>query len=108
MDAFELSDLAARREATGKPYLEFITVPDLSVGLYVLAAGGAGLLAAVALAWGRIGRYGTYGEFHGGRALPILEVKLGYVLVALVAGVGIAAGYVAMELRRDSRRVRVR
>jgi mannose-6-phosphate isomerase-like protein (cupin superfamily) len=39
MDAFELADVAAEREATGRPYLEFITVPDLSVGLYVLAAG---------------------------------------------------------------------
>ena len=38
MDAFELADLAARREASGAPYLEFLTVPDLSVGLYVLAA----------------------------------------------------------------------
>jgi mannose-6-phosphate isomerase-like protein (cupin superfamily) len=39
MDAFELADVAAEREVTGRPYLEFITVPDLSVGLYVLAAG---------------------------------------------------------------------
>ena len=39
MDAFELADVAAEREAGGKPYLEFITVPDLSVGLYVLAVG---------------------------------------------------------------------
>jgi mannose-6-phosphate isomerase-like protein (cupin superfamily) len=39
MDAFELADVAAEREAGGQPYLEFITVPDLSVGLYVLAAG---------------------------------------------------------------------
>jgi len=39
MDAFELSDVAADRETSGRPYLEFITVPDLSVGLYVLAAG---------------------------------------------------------------------
>src|SRR5206468_1793240 len=39
MDAFELGDLLARREASGDPYLEFISVPDLSVGLYVLAAG---------------------------------------------------------------------
>jgi len=39
MDAFELSDLAARQLAGGRPYLEFISVPDLSVGLYVLAAG---------------------------------------------------------------------
>jgi mannose-6-phosphate isomerase-like protein (cupin superfamily) len=39
MDAFELADVAAEREASGQPYLEFITVPDLSVGLYVLAVG---------------------------------------------------------------------
>lgn len=39
MDAFELSDLAARQAASGRPYLEFLTVPDLSVGLYVLAVG---------------------------------------------------------------------
>jgi mannose-6-phosphate isomerase-like protein (cupin superfamily) len=39
MDAFELSDLAARQAESGRPYLEFISVPDLSVGLYVLAAG---------------------------------------------------------------------
>ena len=39
MDAFELADLAASRAQSGNAYLEFITVPDLSVGLYVLAAG---------------------------------------------------------------------
>ncbi len=39
MEAFELADLVARRQATGTPYLEFLTVPDLSVGLYVLAVG---------------------------------------------------------------------
>src|SRR5206468_2232176 len=39
MDAHELADVAARRAASGTPYLEFITIPDLSVGLYVLAAG---------------------------------------------------------------------
>jgi len=39
MDAFELAEVAAEREASGRPYLEFVTVPDLSVGLYVLAAG---------------------------------------------------------------------
>ncbi len=43
MDAHELADVVAQREAAGRPYLEFITVPDLSVGLYVLAAGQADL-----------------------------------------------------------------
>lgn len=39
MDAFELADLVARRDASGTPYLEFLSVPDLSLGLYVLAVG---------------------------------------------------------------------
>ena len=39
MDAFTLAELEARRAAGGDPYLEFLTVPDLSAGLYVLDAG---------------------------------------------------------------------
>jgi mannose-6-phosphate isomerase-like protein (cupin superfamily) len=39
VDAHELADLVARRADSGRPYLEFISVPDLSVGLYVLAVG---------------------------------------------------------------------
>ena len=40
MDAYELADLIAQREARGDRYLEFLRVPDLSMGLYVLPAGG--------------------------------------------------------------------
>ena len=39
MDAWELHDLDAARQASGRPYHEFISVPDLSGGLYVLEAG---------------------------------------------------------------------
>lgn len=39
MNAHELADLEARRRSSGRAYLEFVSVPDLSVGLYVLAAG---------------------------------------------------------------------
>ncbi len=39
MDAFELDDIAERQAASGNPYLEFLSVPDLSVGLYVLRVG---------------------------------------------------------------------
>ncbi len=39
MQAFELAQLALQREARNKLYLEFLRVPDLSVGLYVLRAG---------------------------------------------------------------------
>ena len=36
---FQMSDLLARRTATGKRYLEFLRVPALSSGIYVLPAG---------------------------------------------------------------------
>ena len=39
MDAWELDDLEVARDATGRPYLEFLSVPDLSGGIYVLEAG---------------------------------------------------------------------
>jgi mannose-6-phosphate isomerase-like protein (cupin superfamily) len=37
--AWELDRLVERQSAGGRPYLEFLRVPDLSVGLYVLEAG---------------------------------------------------------------------
>lgn len=39
MDAWELSELEATRAAGGRLYHEFMSVPDLSGGLYVLDAG---------------------------------------------------------------------
>jgi mannose-6-phosphate isomerase-like protein (cupin superfamily) len=40
MQAFEVSDLYKQQQAGEKQYLEFLRVPALSVGLYVLPAGG--------------------------------------------------------------------
>jgi mannose-6-phosphate isomerase-like protein (cupin superfamily) len=40
MQAFELAQLIAQRANSNKLYLEFFKVPDLSMGLYVLPAGG--------------------------------------------------------------------
>ena len=40
MQAFELTQLISQREASSKLYLEFLKVPDLSMGLYILPAGG--------------------------------------------------------------------
>ena len=40
VEAFELADLLRERAETGRLYLEFIRTHDLSVGLYVLPAGG--------------------------------------------------------------------
>jgi mannose-6-phosphate isomerase-like protein (cupin superfamily) len=39
MDAWELSDVESTRAAAGRLYEEFLRVPDLSAGLYVLEAG---------------------------------------------------------------------
>jgi mannose-6-phosphate isomerase-like protein (cupin superfamily) len=39
MQAFELAELISQRASSNKLYLEFLKVPDLSVGLYVLSAG---------------------------------------------------------------------
>ena len=40
MQAFELDQISSLRDASGKLYLEFLNVPDLSMGLYVLPVGG--------------------------------------------------------------------
>lgn len=40
MLAYELTQLIAQRKASNQAYLEFLNVPDLSMGLYVLPAGG--------------------------------------------------------------------
>ena len=40
MQAYELTQLISQRQASNKPYFEFLKVPDLSMGLYVLPAEG--------------------------------------------------------------------
>lgn len=40
MQSFELAQLISQRGASNKLYLEFLKVPDLSMGLYVLPTGG--------------------------------------------------------------------
>ena len=39
MEVYELAELISQRESSNKLYLEFLRVPDLSMGLYVLPAG---------------------------------------------------------------------
>jgi mannose-6-phosphate isomerase-like protein (cupin superfamily) len=41
VDSFELSQLLSRHQQAGRLYLEFLRVPSLSLGLYVLPAGGS-------------------------------------------------------------------
>jgi hypothetical protein len=71
---------------------------------WALPATGALLIMLMVLVRHRLTHYGTYAQFHGGRALPILDVKLGYVLIAVLIGAGAAAGVVAYELMRDGKR----
>ena len=40
MQAYELNQLITQRADANTPYLEFLKVPDLSMGLYVLPTGG--------------------------------------------------------------------
>lgn len=40
MQAYELAQLISQRESSNKLYMEFLRVPDLSMGLYVLPADG--------------------------------------------------------------------
>jgi mannose-6-phosphate isomerase-like protein (cupin superfamily) len=40
MQAYELAQLISQRAESNKLYLEFLKVPDLSMGLYILRAGG--------------------------------------------------------------------
>jgi mannose-6-phosphate isomerase-like protein (cupin superfamily) len=37
---FQLSELAGQREQLGKLYLEFLRIPSMSAGIYVLSPGG--------------------------------------------------------------------
>ena len=40
MNAFELTALLEKHDQTSKPYLEFLRVPSMSLGVYRLPAGG--------------------------------------------------------------------
>ena len=40
MDTFQLVDLISQQKESNKPYLEFLKIPDLSMGVYVLPTGG--------------------------------------------------------------------
>ena len=41
MNAFDMSQVMAERQRSGRAYLEFLRVPSMSAGVYHLPAGGA-------------------------------------------------------------------
>ena len=65
---------------------------------YALGALGLATLLFLALAHGRLLRYGSYEDYHAGRALPIGDVKLGWVLVVAILGVASAVALVGWTL----------
>jgi uncharacterized membrane protein YeaQ/YmgE (transglycosylase-associated protein family) len=69
---------------------------------------GAAILASIVGLSDRLTLYGSYETFAHDVGLGLLEVKLGYVLVVLSLAMTAAAAQVALELARDSRRVRAR
>ncbi len=70
-----------------------------------LAGAGALTLLMPIILGGRLFTYGTYQQFHEGRAVALSSVKLGYVLIAVVAGMVSALLFVAWSLFTWGRRV---
>lgn len=81
-----------------------VVVRRTKTAAYALIGGGVALAVATLVLWSRLGHYGTREEFEGGRALGLMEVKLGYVLITMILGLAAAATLVALQLARDSRR----
>lgn len=87
--------------AVGRLIVAGVPRRTIAIGL---GAAAAVILVLIILLGRRLFAWGTTADFDAGRALPIFEVKLGYVLVALTIGAGAAAGFVAWELYRDGRK----
>jgi len=78
----ELSELESRRSSQRKPYLEFLRVPALSAGVYVLPAGGTDLQSPhkedeVYYVVGGKARMRTGGEDHQVRAGSVIFIAAG-------------------------------
>ena len=86
----------------------FVMTDRPRVAGYVAAGGVVVVAIAAAVLWTRVGISGSYEEYQLGSASGIFKVRLGYVLLCLALAGGAAAGFVALELSRDSRRVRSR
>jgi len=76
--------------------------------LYALGGLGVAFLVTALVLSRRLGTGGTYAEFQAGRGLDLLDVKLGYAVIVSFMATAASAGYIAVELVRDSRRVRSR
>jgi hypothetical protein len=76
--------------------------------LYGLGGVALAFLVAAIVLSRRLGTAADYAGFHAGRGHDLLEVELGYALIVSLMATAGSAGYVAVELVRDGRRVRSR
>lgn len=90
--------LGARLIAAGNPR---------PVGFIAAACGLVFIVLAILLS-GRLAAYGSYEAYQRGATAGLMDVKLGYVLIALILGLIAATSFVAIELVHDSRRVQGR
>jgi hypothetical protein len=85
-----------------------VRVDKRRIVLYLAAGTGSFFVACGAILQARLRHYSSYDGYHAGDSLGLMKVKLGYVLVALVLGLGVSVAFVVLELLRDSRKVRAR
>lgn len=71
-----------------------------------LAIGSVVTLVVTALSWSRLSVSATYVGFAHKATVGLFVVELGYALLVALLAVGASAGYVGVELSRDSRRAR--
>ena len=76
--------------------------------LYALAGLGVVFVVAAVLLGDRLTQSASYRGYHSGNGRNLLDVELGYALIVSLMAIAGSAGYVAVELVRDGRRVRSR
>ena len=79
MDAWELADLETARAGSGRLYHEFISVPDLSGGLYVLESGATDPQSPHTEDELYIVMSGTANVFVGGETRPVVAGSVVFV-----------------------------
>ncbi len=75
----------------------------LTAGLLALL-----LVVSLVLLTNRLTVYGSFQVYEAGSAVGIMDVKLGYSLIAISLGAGLSVVLAAVELVRDARRSRLR
>lgn len=93
MNAWELSDLETAHSSAGRLYHEFISVPDLSGGLYVLEAGATDPQSPHAEDELYIVMSGRAKVFVGGHTRPVVAGSIVFV------GAGVEHRFLDIEAR---------